>query len=75
MGEPRLAPLEAGEQKLWLFLILALLNIVDSFNLNVVWPMLPFMVESFGVVKDEADLAAWVGVAGMTLLSPEPFQQ
>ena len=64
MGEPRLAPLEAGEQKLWLFLILALLNIVDSFNLNVVWPMLPFMVESFGVVKDEADLGAWVGVAG-----------
>ena len=64
MGEPRLAPLEAGEQPLWLFLILALLNIVDSFNLNVVWPMLPFMVESFGVVKDEADLGAWVGVAG-----------
>ena len=62
--EPRLPPLEAGEQPLWLFLVLALLNIVDSFNLNVVWPMLPFMVEGYGVAKDEEDLGAWVGVAG-----------
>lgn len=62
--EPRLPPLEPGEQPLWLFLVLALLNIVDSFNLNVVWPMLPFMVEGYGVAKDEEDLGAWVGVAG-----------
>lgn len=62
--EPRLPPLEAGEQPLWLFLVLALLNIVDSFNLNVVWPMLPFMVEGYGVAKDEEDLGAWVGFAG-----------
>ena len=61
----RLAPLEAKGERTWFFfLCLALLNIVDSFNLNVVWPMLPFMVEGYGVARDPKDLGAWVGVAG-----------
>lgn len=60
-----LAPLEAKGERTWFFfLCLALLNIVDSFNLNVVWPMLPFMVEGYGVARDPKDLGAWVGVAG-----------
>ncbi len=63
--KPRLPPLEAtGEKPLFFFAVVALLNIVDAFNLNIVWPMLPFMVESFGVAKSEADLGAWVGAAG-----------
>ena len=34
---PRLKPLEAsGEKPLFFFFVVALLNIVDSFNLNVV---------------------------------------
>lgn len=62
---PRLKPLEAsGEKPLFFFFVVALLNIVDSFNLNVVWPMLPFMVDSYGVAANPKDLAAWVGVAG-----------
>ena len=36
---------------------------VDAFNLNIVWPMLPFMVESYNVAADEEDLGAWVGFA------------
>ena len=48
---PRLKPLEASGEKP-LFFVVALLNIVDSFNLNVVWPMLPFMVDSYGVAAN-----------------------
>ena len=58
------APRGEGERTWFFFLCLALLNIVDSFNLNVVWPMLPFMVEEYGVARDPKDLGAWVGVAG-----------
>ena len=57
---------------------LSLLNIVDAFGLNVVWPMLPFMVESYGVASSEKDLGAWVGFAGAAtsvgqLLSSYPW--
>ena len=65
LRRPRLAPLEAaGVKSTWTFFVLALLNIVDAFNLNVVWPMLPFMVESYHVARHEEDLGAWVGTAG-----------
>jgi len=46
------------------FFVVALLNVVDSFNLNIVWPLLPFMVDSYGVSRTEEDLGAWVGAAG-----------
>ena len=62
---PRLPPLEAkGEKPLFFFFVVALLNVVDSFNLNIVWPLLPFMVDSYGVARTEEDLGAWVGAAG-----------
>ena len=62
---PRLPPLEAkGEKPLFFFFVVALLNVVDSFNLNIVWPLLPFMVDSYGVSRTEEDLGAWVGAAG-----------
>ena len=65
---PRLTPLEAeGDKPVWIFFVLALLNIVDAFNLNIVWPMLPFMVDSYGVAKTEEDLGAWVGTAGAAI--------
>jgi diphthamide biosynthesis protein 2 len=49
---------------LFFFFVVALLNVVDSFNLNIVWPLLPFMVDSYGVARTEEDLGAWVGAAG-----------
>lgn len=62
---PRLPPLEAkGEKPVFFFFVVALLNVVDSFNLNIVWPLLPFMVDSYGVSRTEEDLGAWVGAAG-----------
>ena len=62
---PRLPPLEAkGEKPVFFFFVVALLNVVDSFNLNIVWPLLPFMVDSYGVARTEEDLGAWVGAAG-----------
>ena len=49
---------------MFFFFVVALLNVVDSFNLNIVWPLLPFMVDSYGVARTEEDLGAWVGAAG-----------
>ena len=49
---------------MFFFFVVALLNVVDSFNLNIVWPLLPFMVDSYGVSRTEEDLGAWVGAAG-----------
>ena len=71
---PRLKPLEAeGEKSDWIFFVLALLNIVDAFNLNIVWPMLPFMVDSDGVAKSEEDLGAWVGTGRLLSTSSHLF--
>ena len=69
MSTPRLKPLEAeGQKSDWIFFVLALLNIVDAFNLNIVWPMLPFMVDSYGVAKSEEDLGAWVGTGRLYVI-------
>jgi hypothetical protein len=39
---------------------LALLNIVDAFNLNIVWPMLPFMVGRCALTPPDPQLkGAW----------------
>jgi diphthamide biosynthesis protein 2 len=42
--------------------LLVLLNVVDAFHLNVVWPMLPFAVRDFGVA--EVDVGFYCGVIG-----------
>ena len=43
--------------------VLGMMNIVEGFTMNVMWPFLPFMVEAFGVAtKDTVGL--YVGILG-----------
>jgi diphthamide biosynthesis protein 2 len=42
--------------------LMVLLNVTDAFHLNIVWPMLPFLVRDCGVA--ERDVGFWVGVCG-----------
>ena len=44
-----LAPRDAHPP--WFLALLVLLNVVDAFHLNIVWPMLPFAVRDFGVAE------------------------
>ena len=58
---PPLAPRDAHPT--WFLALLVLLNVVDAFHLNVVWPILPFLVrEAPGVL--ERDIGFFVGVVG-----------
>ncbi|MCJ1305506.1 hypothetical protein MMC08_008320 [Hypocenomyce scalaris] len=33
--------------------VLGMMNIVEGFTMNVIWPFLPFMVEAFGVATED----------------------
>ena len=55
-----LAPRDAHPP--WFLALLVLLNVVDAFHLNIVWPMLPFAVRDFGVA--EIDVGFYCGVIG-----------
>ena len=55
-----LAPRDAHPP--WFLALLVLLNVVDAFHLNIVWPMLPFAVRDFGVA--EVDVGFYCGVIG-----------
>lgn len=48
---------------LWFQALVTSFSLVDSWNLNVVWPLLPFQVASLGVADTEADIGLYVGVA------------
>jgi len=60
----RLAPLARTDaHSAWFLALLVALNVVDAFHLNVVWPMLPFLVARDGGV-DARDVGFYVGVCG-----------
>ena len=40
-----------------------MMNIVEGFTMNVIWPFLPFMVEAFGVATEDT-VGLYVGVLG-----------
>ena len=42
---------------------LALINLIDGFIANVIWPFVPFMVEDFSVCSPK-DLGVYVGIIG-----------
>ena len=61
---PTLAPLAPRDRHHPAFLaLLVLLNVVDAFHLNVIWPMLPFLVRDVGRVP-EARIGLYVGIIG-----------
>ena len=60
----RLAPLARTDaHSAWFLSLLVVLNVVDAFHLNVVWPMLPFLVASDARVEAR-DVGFYVGVCG-----------
>lgn len=61
---PPLAPLAPRDRHHPAFLtLLVLLNVVDAFHLNVVWPMLAYMVSDVGRVPEER-IGMYVGIIG-----------
>jgi len=58
---PPLAPRDAHPT--WFLALLVVLNVVDAFHLNVVWPILPFLVREAPGVR-ERDIGFFVGVVG-----------
>lgn len=44
--------------------VLGMMNVVEGFTMNVIWPFLPFMVENFGVATEET-VGLYVGILGM----------
>ena len=60
----RLTPLARTDaHSAWFLALLVSLNVVDAFHLNVVWPMLPFLVSRDVGVKAR-DVGFYVGVCG-----------
>lgn len=43
--------------------VLGMMNIVEGFTMNVIWPFLPFMVEGFGVATEDT-VGLYVGILG-----------
>ena len=43
--------------------VLGMMNIVEGFTMNVIWPFLPFMVEAFGVATEDT-VGLYVGILG-----------
>ena len=43
--------------------VLGMMNVVEGFTMNVIWPFLPFMVENFGVATEET-VGLYVGILG-----------
>jgi len=63
-GEMRLEPLAPDAERplsLAFLLLVASLNMVEAFNTNMIWPMLPFLVSDLAGVPD-ADLGWRVGL-------------
>ncbi|DBA97084.1 TPA: hypothetical protein ACH3X1_014854 [Trebouxia sp. C0004] len=40
-----------------------MMNVVEGFTMNVIWPFLPFMVEAFGVASEDT-VGLYVGILG-----------
>lgn len=53
--------------------VLGMMNIVEGFTMNVIWPFLPFMVESFGVATEET-VGLYVGILGRHRSAKYPTQ-
>lgn len=43
--------------------VLGMMNVVEGFTMNVIWPFLPFMVEEFGVATEDT-VGLYVGILG-----------
>lgn len=43
--------------------VLGMMNVVEGFTMNVIWPFLPFMVEAFGVATEDT-VGLYVGILG-----------
>lgn len=43
--------------------VLGMMNVVEGFTMNVIWPFLPFMVEAFGVASEDT-VGLYVGILG-----------
>lgn len=46
--------------------VLGMMNVVEGFTMNVIWPFLPFMVENFGVATEET-VGLYVGILGKNI--------
>lgn len=43
--------------------VLGMMNVVEGFTMNVIWPFLPFMVEEFKVATEDT-VGLYVGILG-----------
>ena len=46
--------------------VLGMMNVVEGFTMNVIWPFLPFMVQAFGVASEDS-VGMYVGILGTAL--------
>lgn len=51
--------------------VLGMMNVVEGFTMNVIWPFLPFMVEAFGVASEDT-VGLYVGILGRSLCLHKP---
>ena len=51
-----------------------MMNVVEGFTMNVIWPFLPFMVEAFGVATEDT-VGLYVGILGKLFARTNPLHQ
>jgi len=51
-----------------------MMNVVEGFTMNVIWPFLPFMVEAFGVATEDT-VGLYVGILGKLFVRTNPLHQ
>jgi len=54
--------------------VLGMMNVVEGFTMNVIWPFLPFMVEAFGIASEDT-VGLYVGILGKLFVCTNPSQQ
>ena len=54
--------------------VLGMMNVVEGFTMNVIWPFLPFMVEAFGVATEDT-VGLYVGILGKLFARTNPSHQ